>query len=334
MPKQIFIWNSGSGKAKMVDAVRQRVQAIGPTEWLELSRDVDLKQEIYRAVGEGCETVIAGGGDGTLNAVVNAIMTLDPTQRPRLAIVPLGTANDFAGTLAIPDDVEAAVDLIASQSLTCRATRRAGAPEPNSRAGSTSLTHETTADLGRVVPIDVVRISSHDFKLFYANMAAGGNCVRVSESLTDEIKATWGAFCYLRGALGVLADMKTFAIRADCDGEIIECDSWGVLVANGKTNAGRIPVAPQASPADGLLDVIIIREGTMMDMVEIVSKTLLTSFLDSDKVMFRQVKKLSLISNPDMRYTLDGEIIDQEPVNFEVVPGAINMIVGTEFGLV
>lgn len=296
MATQLFIWNEGSGKSHESSAVCERFASRDSTRSLRLSRAVNLKHEIATAVNDGCDHVVAAGGDGTVNAVVNAMMTIEPKRRPSLSIIPLGTANDFAGTLCLPDVDDNAV-----------------------------------SDPKRIVPIDVVRISSDNFERFYANMAAGGNCVRVSETMTDEMKADWGAFCYLRGAVGVLADMKTFAIRADCDGEIIECDSWGVLVANGKTNAGRIPVAPLASPADGLLDVIIIREGTVIDMVDMISNTLLSSFLDSDKVTFRQVKHLSLRSDPGMRFTIDGEVIDEEPVNFEVIPGAIKMVVGKDF---
>lgn len=300
MAKFLFVSNEDSGKADAISDAMEILQKLGPTSSVELNQSLDLKQSISEATSEGCETVIAAGGDGTVNAVVNAVMSMDASHRPELAIIPLGTANDFAGALAIPDELSAAIDVVST---------------------------------GRRMPIDVVRVSGAQFEEYYANVAAGGNSVRVSESLTDELKARWGAFCYMRGAVSVLADMTTFAIRADCDGEIIEVDSWGVLVANGKTNAGRILVAPQASLTDGLLDVVIIREGSLLDMVEIIAKTLLTSFLECDQVIFRQVKRLSLSSEPTMRFTLDGEVIDKEPVHFEVIPGAIRMIVGDEFEL-
>lgn len=296
--KFLIVSNAGSGKFEAFAHVRNELCKFGPTACLDLNRDLNLRQSILHAIDAGCQTVLAAGGDGTVNAVVNAIMEIEESRRPELAIIPLGTANDFAGALAIPDDLDAAIDLLKT---------------------------------GRRVPIDIVRISAAHFEQYYANVAAGGNSVRASEALTDEMKARWGAFCYIRGAVGVLADLMTFAIQLDCDGEIINADSWGVLIANGKTNAGRLLIAPQASLTDGLLDVIIIREGNMLDMVEIVTKTLLTNFLECDQVIFRQVKRVALTSTPNMRFTLDGEVIDQEPVRFEAVPGAIRMLVGAEF---
>ncbi len=294
---RLVIWNGGSGKSGVFSELIEQLEE--SAQVLRLTRDIDLVESVRRAVvTDHCSTIVAAGGDGTVNAVVNAIMALAPELRPRLAIVPLGTANDFAGSLLIPDDIPSVVASISG---------------------------------GDYVPMDVVRISAGPFERFYANVAAGGNSVQVSESLTEELKATWGSLCYVRGAIGVLGDMKTFRIKATMDSEVIELDSWGVLVANGRTNAGRIPVAPLASPTDGLLDVVIVKDGDVLDMIEIAAKTLLSSLLECDQVVFRQVKKLQLLSTPGMRFTLDGEVIDQEPIDFEVVPGAIKMLVGAGF---
>ena len=125
--------------------------------------------------------------------------------------------------------------------------------------------------------------------------------------------------------------MKTYQIRATLDDEVLEVEFWGVLVPNGRTNAGRILVAPLASPTDGLLVIIIIKNGDMLDMIEIASNTLFSNLLESQQIVFRQVKKLQLQSTPGMRFTLDGEVIDEVPIEFDVVPGAIEMLVGAQF---
>lgn len=297
--QRLLIWNGDSGQATAYAHVRKRSHADASTQIIEMTRELDLIAAVTRACDEGCQVVVAAGGDGTVNAVVNAMMSIGAAYRPRLAILPLGTANDFAATLAIPDDIDQALDLSYSQ---------------------------------QALPIDVVKIRAHHVQRYFANIAAGGNSVRVSEEMTAEIKARWGAFCYLRGGLPVLADLKTFRITAQCDTETFsDIDTWAVLVANGKTNAGRIVVAPNASPNDGLLDVIIIRDGNVMDIMEIISQALLGSYLECDQVIYRQVQNLRLQSVPGMRFTIDGEVIDEEPVEFEVVAGAISMNVGDEF---
>jgi diacylglycerol kinase (ATP) len=295
MTKHLLFWNGNSGRAERVEKLRLALHDVSTT-WVELNRETDLHSEIERALENGCEVVVAAGGDGTVNAVVNAIMKIDENRRPCLAIVPLGTANDFAGTLAIPDGIQQSIDLF-------------------------QFTNPT--------PIDMVRISGENFERYYANVAAGGNCVRVSEQLTAKLKNHWGPLSYARGSVNVLADMNTYRITVDIESERFEgIDCWAVLVANGRTNAGRIVIAPKASPQDGMLDIVIIKNGNLMDMVEIVAANLSGNFLECEQIIFRQAKCLRLCSDPPMRFTLDGELIDEEPLEFNIIAGAIRAFTG------
>lgn len=296
--KALVVYNQASGRSEQ-NADRLSVFQTEGSRLVEFSRQTCLKEVIQNAVNDGFETVIAAGGDGTVNAVVNALMSVDAATRPAMAILPLGTANDFASTLGIALDIDIAISQL---------------------------------NPANCIPIDVVRISADGFERYYANVAAGGNSVRVTEEMTAEMKTRWGAFCYLRGAIPVLADLQSYHIELECDGEILEGqDSWAVLVANGRTNAGGIVVAPSASPHDGLMDVIVIRNGTVLDIMAIVGNAILGDYLASEQVIHRQVKQLKLRSEPGMRFSLDGEVIDEEPVEFNLVPGAIRMFVGDTF---
>jgi diacylglycerol kinase (ATP) len=297
--KRLIVWNATSGKVVGQPDFLNDIPNRDLTSIVKLTRDINLQQCVAQAVEHGCDTVVVAGGDGTVNAAVNAIMKLEPDLRPQMSIVPLGTANDFAGSLGIPDAVDEALALL-----------------------------ETT----QIVPVDVVRIRAVGFERFYANIAAGGNSVRVSQEMTEEIKTRWGAYCYLRGALDVLTDLESYTISFQADEETFDnLGAWAVLLANGRTNAGRIVVAPNASPVDGLLDTIVIRDGTIVDILDIVSRALLGSYLESEQVIYRQVKRFFVHSHPGMRFTIDGEVIDEEPVEFEIVPGAISMYVGAQF---
>ncbi len=296
--KTLVVYNQGSGRSAQ-NAERLSVFRTAGSRLVEFSREACLKDLIQEAVNDGFEAVIAAGGDGTVNAVVNELMSVDVEKRPAMAILPLGTANDFALTLGIPIDIDIAIS---------------------------QWNH------ANCIPIDIVRISAEGSERYYANVAAGGNSVRVTEEITAEMKSRWGAFCYLRGAVPILADLQSYHIELECDGEILEgLDSWAVLVANGRTNAGGIVVAPPASPNDGLMDVIVIRNGTVLDLMAIVGNAILGDYLASEQVVHRQVKRLKLRSEPGMRFTLDGEVIDEEPVEFNIMPGAIRMFVGDDF---
>ena len=296
--KALVVYNQSSGKTTQYDEQLSAFQNAG-SRVIEFTRETVLEQLIQDAIDDGFDTVVAAGGDGTVNAVVNALMAVDSARRPALSILPLGTANDFASTLGIPADIDAAIGNLTA---------------------------------GHCIPIDVVRITTEGFQRYFANVAAGGNSVRVTEEMTPEMKSRWGAFCYLRGAVPVLADLQSYRIQLECDGVAMEeQDSWAVIVANGRTNAGGIVVAPPARPHDALMDVVVIRNGSVLDMMAIVGNAMLGDYLVSEQVMHRQVKHLKLRSEPGMRFTLDGEVIDEEPLDFSIVPGAIRMFVGDDF---
>lgn len=299
MFETLVICNRGSGNAQAAEDLESLLDPKS-THIEFLDQETDLNRLVKNAVNSGCERVIAAGGDGTVNSVINALMHLPQTERPRMAILPLGTANDFSATLSVPDDIQAACSLI-SQS-------------------------------DNYLPMDMVEVRGENYVRYFANIAAGGNGVRVSEEMTSELKERWGAFCYLRGAMNVLGDLESFSFTAKCDDEqFSDLRAWAVLVANGKTTAGRINVAPHARPNDGLLDVVIIQDGTVVDIMEIVSGAIFGNYLECEQVIFRQCKSLLLRSTSGMRFTMDGEVIDEEPVYFSVVPAAIEMLVGADF---
>jgi diacylglycerol kinase (ATP) len=299
--KRLLFWNSNSGKS---DAAHLLHDLFTPetTTFVDVSVQSDIRGIIQQQAQEGCDLVVAAGGDGTINAVVNALMEVPSERRPRLGIIPLGTANDLARTLGIPTEIPDAFALI----------------EQDQR-----------------LPVDVIRIRNHEVDRFFINVATGGNGSRVSEAMTDEVKARWGAFCYLRGAIAVLTDLVSFRVDVTSDDETIEpLDAWAVLVANGKSNAGHIVIAPDASVTDGLLDLIVVLDGTAIDMVKIATSVIQGNFLESEQVIYRQAKKVSLRSKPGMKFTLDGEVVDDantsggETIEFEVVHHALTAIVG------
>ena len=296
MTKQLLLWNSNAGKAGTINELHQFF-ASRSTSFIDIALETRLDARIADAAKEGCTSVIAAGGDGTIHTVVNAIMKIPSRVRPSLGILPLGTANDLAGTLKIPDDLSLALAIIERKEST---------------------------------PLDVIRVRSGQFERYFANVATGGNGSRVSAAMTDEIKKAWGAFCYLRGAVAVLSDLVSFNVSIACDSETLtNVKAWAVLVANGKSNAGRIMIAPEASVDDGLLDLIIVLDGTAIDMVKIASSVLQGNFLESEQVIYRKAKRVSIEAEPTMPFTLDGEIYDNAntggPIEFEAIRHAIQV---------
>ena len=145
------ILNPHSGSAD-ADAVQRAITALGEVT-LRMTRQVgEAKRLASDAIAEGCHLVVAAGGDGTINEVVNGLA--DDFSRARLGIIPLGTGNDFARSINVPPNIDAVVELLV--------------------AGATQA-------------LDVVRMSSDKVR-YFINVSAGGFSGLVDEKLTEETK--------------------------------------------------------------------------------------------------------------------------------------------------
>ncbi|MCA9152761.1 MAG: diacylglycerol kinase family lipid kinase [Planctomycetales bacterium] len=278
----VVIWNPNASRAADSEHVLEQLRAQGDVHVVETSDAEAAEHAATRAAAEGASRIIAAGGDGTINTVINGIMKSN--QRPILGVLPLGTANDWFSSLDLPDDIEAAIE--------------------------TALSADGTWT-------DLAELETTQQTRYFANIATGGNSHRVTESITDDMKQTWGALCYLRGSIGVLADLQTYRTTISFDGGAPqEFEAWNVMVANGKMSGGRLEVAPRAIVDDGYLDIVIIRDGTLIDIAKLTAQELLNTYIESDQVEYRQAKEIRIRSEPPLRFSIDGDIIDEQPIVF------------------
>jgi diacylglycerol kinase family enzyme len=103
---------------------------------------------------------------------------------------------------------------------------------------------------------------------------------------------------------------------------------YNVVIANGRFAAGGLPIAPNADPSDGLLDIILIPERLGSEITLLAAKIVLGNHLDADAVVFRRAARVSIRSRPGMWFTVDGELIGNDPIEFEVMPRALQFVVG------
>ncbi len=296
-PRTLVIWNPKSGKAANAAEILQRLTQTPGTTVLETSSPEEATGAAMQAAIDGIELIVAAGGDGAVNAVANGLAASGA--KGTLGVLPLGTANDFAFSLGIPDELEQAYSLLAN---------------------------------GRTRPLDLVEMETVSQKRCFVNVATGGNSDRVTASLTEEMKQTWGSLCYLRGALDVLTDLTSYQATVSFDDEpSFDLALWNVIVANGRTNAGRLVLAPRAKLEDGLLDVILIRDGTVLDLASLASQFVLSDYLESEQVVFRQVRSFAINAVPPIRFSVDGEQLDDPPFIFRVKPQALRVIVGEQY---
>jgi diacylglycerol kinase (ATP) len=291
--KPWVIVNPASGSVKDLDALLKQLDEFGPAS-IHLTEKAGDAQTLARdAIRDHCDYVIAAGGDGTLNEVVNGIA--ESARETRIGLLPLGTGNDFARSLKLPGTVAENIAIL--------------------RAAQTR-------------EIDLVRVRS-DCDRYFVNVSTGGFSGLVDEKLTPEIKQTWGPLAYVRSAAAALPELTAYRtdIRLD-NSEFFSMDLYNIIVANGTFVAGGLPVAPNADPSDGLLDVILIPKRSTAEMVLLAAQIVLGNHLDSEAITFRRAAKVEVSSRPGMWFNADGELVGNEPAVFEIIPRALQFVAG------
>ena len=291
MAGTVVILNPRAGSVRERARIVKRIQHLPDVEVRLTTRKGDAARFARTALRRGCEMIVAAGGDGTLNEVVNGIGV---NGRVRLGLIPLGTGNDFARTLGLSTDLDEAIALLAA---------------------------------GHTRAIDLVRVTS-DRVRYFVNVSAGGFSGLVNEKLTPKMKKTWGPLAYLRSALAALPQLRAYRTKVSLgEGKRLSLSLYNVVIANGRYVAGGRLIAPDASIDDGLLDIILIQERSTAELALLAAQVALGNHLSSDAIVFRRAAKVTVNSKPGMWFNVDGELVGNEPAKFEVLPRALQFVV-------
>ena len=292
MGKICVILNPSSGSVRDVDTLVDQIAQLEGAEIFLTTKPGSAARFARTAMRKGSEIIVAAGGDGTLNEVINGIG--ENVGDTRVGLLPLGTGNDFARTIGIPTDLEAALEVI--------------------RSGETRA-------------VDLVRVTSDEVR-YFVNVSAGGFSGLVDEKLTPEMKKTWGPLAYLRSAAAALPELRAYRTTLAFDNtDSLVLDLYNVVVANGRYVAGGRLIAPEASIDDGLLDIILIQQRSAPELALLAAQVALGTHLSSDAIVFRRAAKLTVNSKPGMWFNVDGELVGNEPARFEILPRALRFIV-------
>jgi diacylglycerol kinase (ATP) len=245
--------------------------------------------------------LLVAGGDGTVNDVVNGLGRAGFPESVTLGILPAGTGNDLAATLAVPDDPELAEDVIRQK---------------------------------RERRLDVARVRSEGVgERFFINVATGGLGAEISAANDEELKKRWGKLSYLRASLEVARNFDVRELSLYLDGEERRVKAVNIAVGNCRYTGGGWPATPKANPEDGLLDVVVIETLGAGELFNLAPAILAeSSYLDKVGVLFVRAKEIRIETQPPgLEFTADGEVIGNEPAQFSVLPQTLKVIVGPEY---
>ncbi|SCB96673.1 lipid kinase YegS [Kosakonia oryziphila] len=243
----------------------------------------DAVRYVKEAQQLGTETVIAGGGDGTINEVATALVNCTGDNIPALGILPLGTANDFATSAGIPEVLEKALQL---------------------------------AIMGKAVAIDIARVND---KTCFINMATGGFGTRITTETPEKLKAALGGVSYLIHGLLRLDKLK--ADRCEIRGEDFQWqgDALVIGIGNGRQAGGGQQLCPQALINDGLLHLRIFTGEELLPAL----LTTLTQPEDNPHIIDGKSTWFEVSAPHEITFNLDGEPLSGEHFRIEVLPDAL-----------
>jgi YegS/Rv2252/BmrU family lipid kinase len=256
----------------------------------------DARRFAATAVADGFDVIVAAGGDGTVNEVLNGIGDVpDGFDRVRLGVLPLGTVNVFARELRIPIRLEHAWAML--------------------RRG-----REARIDLGRVDFMD----EGKPARRYFMQLAGAGLDARAVELVSWKLKTHAGPLAYVVAGFQALAEKQT-RICVSANGKKIEGEL--VLVGNGKYYGGPFEIFPGAVLNDGLLDACAFPSLSLLALLRLAPEFLLRRRLSEKRVGRVRAQKLELTSEPPAAFELDGEWVGCLPATFSVEQKKLRVVV-------
>ena len=302
--KSRLILNPTSGAvagAEYLPALNEQLrERVGTMDIVMTVAPGDAHRAAADAVQAGYDTLFIGGGDGTLNQVLNGVASVEGAfSRVTFGVIPLGTGNDFAATLGLPTNVDEAVGLLLK---------------------------------GRTMEVDLGTLNGHHF----VNVSAGGFIAEVSEAVSPALKTIAGKLAYLIGGAQVLFDYEPVKaqLRAIVEREVVEREFSLQMfaVCNARLIGGGRMIAPHAVIDDGWLDICLVEAMPTLEFVGLLSRISTGDHLEDDRVTYFRARELDLRFDRVIKVNTDGEVLETNRCEYRVRPRTARFLVGEEVG--
>jgi len=237
----------------------------------------DATKAALKAVERQYDVVIAAGGDGTINEVVNGLA--EQEYRPKLGIIPAGTTNDFARALQIPRDIGTAVDIITK---------------------------------GELIPVDIGRMNEK----YFINIGGGGRLTELTYEVPSRLKTMLGQLAYYLKGMEMLPSIKASELKIEYDGKLFEGEAMMFLVGLTNSIGGFEKLAPDASINDGLFTLLILKKVNLAEFIRIATLAIRGEHVNDPNVIYTKANRIRVYSDEKVQLNLDGEFGGLLPAEF------------------
>ncbi len=295
--------SAGGRTARVWKSLRSQMESrLGPLEAWETRAPGHATELARAALAQGCRTVIAVGGDGTISDVVNAFLANDRpvASEAALGIIPQGSSSDLRRSLGLPLEEEAALEIL----------RR-----------------------GRIRSIDLMRVrfrtadgtNAQRYGINVTSFGMGGAVAarfnRIPKWLGGRLSFQWATFSEMLRFRG-----RRVALSLD-DGEPQELFISNIAVGNAQFHGGGMWVCPRAAVDDGQLDLTVFRYFTFWELVRDLRFLYNGKVYEHPKVSFHRAAHLTATADEPTFIEVDGEPVGQLPLEITVLPRALPVYV-------
>ena len=282
----LVIVNPGASRAETATEELSRWFSANATAIFVRTTSIDDLKRTLLAHGANVDRIVIGGGDGTISAALPELLRLG---KP-LAVLPLGTANDFAHTLGVPDDATAAAEVALS---------------------------------GREHRIDVGSVNGSPF----INVASVGLAAKVTEAQSKGLKRRWRVLSYLISLWRAAWEARPLYLEVELDGARAWSGAvYQLSVGNGRFHGGGLTVADHAAIDDGTFDLYLVRPGAVWQLLACATH-LRFGFAQPDLLQRGTATHVALRTTSPRLINVDGELDAATPATFELLPDALTVVV-------
>lgn len=258
--------------------------------------EASAQKEATRAAKADFDLIVAAGGDGTINEVVNGIAGLE--KRPMMAVIPAGTTNDYARALKIPRDnpVEAARVILKNQTL----------------------------------KMDIGQANDN----YFMNIAGGGLLTELTYEVPSDFKSIFGYLAYVVKGAEMLPQIKPIKMHLEYDEGTYDGEASLFLLGLTSSVGGFEQIAPDAQLNDGNFSLIVVKTANMAELVHLIALVIKGGkHVNDPRVIYAKTSKLVARPGDDdvkMMINLDGEYGGDAPMTFTNLQQHIEMYVNKE----
>ena len=275
---------------ELAESLRERLaRRFGEVDVVTTAAEGDARRAAHQAAAAGFDYVFVAGGDGTLNEAVNGVLEDSIRSAVTLGIVPLGTGNDFATALGIPEDLDDALQALGAM-------------------------HSRAVDVGRL-----------NGELF-VNVSAGGFIAEVSDAVTPQLKTIAGKLAYLIGGAQVLLRHEPIEVRYRSEATTGRSTLETFAVCNSQLVGGGRLIAPDAVLDDGELDVCFIEDMPSVEFVALLRRVSSGEHVSDERVTYFRTRELEMTFDRPIKVNVDGQVLETSCCSYSVLPGALRFL--------